>query len=228
MSLLLCALDLDHLAAADDDVAPLLVDLEDHGVDVAADPVADLAGPADVHLAGGEEDGHADVHQQAALDLLGDLAGDGVALLLGLHDGFPVDDAISLALADLHQTGVAFDVFQEDADFVADLDVLGLVELAAFEDAFALETPSLLGPLDDEVVAGGVADPALEDGAGGEVLDFVLLDQFGDVVGLLAQRVEYGGVDFVIHVAERVDQVEIDHVYFIPIRPRGRRRQVRV
>ena len=45
---------------------PLLVDLEDHRVDVAADPVADLAGPADVDLAGGQEHRHADVHQQAA------------------------------------------------------------------------------------------------------------------------------------------------------------------
>ena len=81
----------------------------------------DFAGPADVHLRGGEEHRHADVHEQAALDLLGDLAGDRVALLLGLHDGFPVDDAISLALADLHQTGVAFDVFEQDANFVADL-----------------------------------------------------------------------------------------------------------
>ncbi len=119
----LFALLFDHLAAGDDDVAALFVDLENHRVDVAADPVADFAGPADVHLAGGKEDRHADVHQQAALDLLGDLAGDGVALLLGLHDRFPVDDAISFALADLHQTGVAFDVFEEDANFVADLHV---------------------------------------------------------------------------------------------------------
>ena len=149
MLLQLFALLLDQLAAGDDDVAALFVDLEDHRVDVAADPVADFAGAADVDLRGGQEDRHADVDQQAALDLLGDLAGDGVAFLLGLHDGFPVDDAISLALADLHQTGVAFDVFEQDLDFVADLDVVGLVELAALEDAFALEAQ-----LDDEIVAG--------------------------------------------------------------------------
>src|SRR5688500_9027885 len=90
----LLALLLDHLAAGNDDVAPLLVDLEDDRVDRAADPVADLAGPADVDLGGREEHRHADVDQQAALDLLGDLAADGVSLLLRLHDGFPVDDAI--------------------------------------------------------------------------------------------------------------------------------------
>ena len=113
----------------------------------------DFAGAADVDLRGGEEDRHADVDQQAALDLLGDLAGDGVAFLLGLHDGFPVDDAISLALADLHQTGVAFDVFEQDVNFVADLHVVGFVELAAFENAFALEAE-----LDDEIIAGHAAD----------------------------------------------------------------------
>ena len=90
----------------------------------------DFAGPADVHLAGGEEHRHADVHQQAALDFLGDFAGDRVALLLGLHDRFPVDDAVGLALGDLDQAGVALDVFQQDADFVADLDVFRLIEFA--------------------------------------------------------------------------------------------------
>src|SRR5439155_24114151 len=101
----LLALLLDELSSGDDDVAAFLVDLEDDGVDVSADPVGDFAGAADVDLTGGKEDRHADVDQQAALDLLGDFAGDRVALLLGLHDGFPVDDAISLALADLLQTG---------------------------------------------------------------------------------------------------------------------------
>src|SRR5690606_37316817 len=135
----LLALLLDELAAGDDDVAALFVDLEDDRLDAAADPVADLAGAADVDLAGREEDRHADVHQQATLDLLGDLAFDHVALDLGLHDLFPVDDAISLALADLHQTGIAFDVFEEHLHLVAHLDLLGRIELVALENAFALE-----------------------------------------------------------------------------------------
>ena len=132
----------------------------------------DFAGPADIDLRRGEEDRHADVDQQAALDLLGDFAGDGVAFLLGLHDGFPVDDAISLALADLHQTGVAFDVFEEDVNFVAELHVFGFVEFGAFENAFGLEAE-----LDDEIIAGDAGDFALDDGAGGEVLNFVALDE---------------------------------------------------
>src|SRR6185312_9599646 len=176
LALELLALLLDELAAGDDDVAAFLVDLQDDRVDRAANPVGNLAWPADVHLAGRQEHRHADVHQQPALDLLGDLARNRVPLALGLHDRFPVDDAICLALGDFHEPGVALDVFKEDADFVADVDVLGFVKLAAFENAFALEAE-----LDDKVVACHAADPALEDGAGGEILDLVALDHLGQI-----------------------------------------------
>src|SRR5207244_7024396 len=72
---------LDELAAADDDVAPGLVDLEDLALDRLADVVGDVRGPADVHLAGGEADVGADVDQGAALDLAGGGAGAGVPLV---------------------------------------------------------------------------------------------------------------------------------------------------
>ena len=215
MLLQLVALLLDQLAAADDDVAAFFVDLENDRVDVAADPVGNFARPADVHLAGGKEDRHADVHQQAALDLLGDLAVNRVAFLLGLHDGFPVDDAISLALADLHQTGVAFDVFEKDADFVADLHVFRLVELAALQNAFALEAQ-----LDDEIVAGHAGDSTLEDRARREVLHFVTLNQLGQIQTELAvlvladsigKRSRNRRVHFVIQIAQRINQIKIDH-----------------
>src|SRR5262249_54841221 len=63
------ALLFDELAPADDDVAALLVDLQDDGADLSPDVVADVAGAADVDLRGGEEDRHADIDEQAALDL---------------------------------------------------------------------------------------------------------------------------------------------------------------
>ena len=72
----------EQLAAADDDVAARLVDDEDLALDGLADVVADVGRPADVHLAGGQEDVDADVDQQAALDLAGDQAGDDVAFLV--------------------------------------------------------------------------------------------------------------------------------------------------
>ena len=70
--LLLLAGDLDQLAAADHDVAPALVDLEDHALDVLIDVIGDVGGAADVDLAGGQEDVDADVDQQPALDLARD------------------------------------------------------------------------------------------------------------------------------------------------------------
>src|SRR5262249_59146199 len=84
------ALVLDQLAAADDDVAAGLVDLEDLALDGLADVVGDVGRPADVHLAGGEEDVDADVDQEAALDLAGDRAGDDVALLVVADDVLPL------------------------------------------------------------------------------------------------------------------------------------------
>ena len=89
----LVALVLDQLAAADDDVAAGLVDLEDLALDGLADVVADVGRPADVDLAGGQEDVDADVDQQAALDLAGDHAGDDVAFLVLGDDRLPIPSA---------------------------------------------------------------------------------------------------------------------------------------
>src|SRR5262249_48649758 len=76
--LLLLAGDLDQLAAADDNVAPALIDLEDHAFDLLIDIIGDVGRPPDVDLAGGEEDVDSDVDQQAALDLAGHLALDDI------------------------------------------------------------------------------------------------------------------------------------------------------
>ena len=70
--LLVFAGDLDQLAAADDDVPPALVDLEDHALDLLIDVIGDVGRAADVDLAGGQEDVDADIDQQPALDLAGD------------------------------------------------------------------------------------------------------------------------------------------------------------
>jgi hypothetical protein len=154
----LFALLLDELAAADDDVATLFVNLEDDGVDVAADPVGNSPGRRMSTCEAGRKTGTPISTSKPPLIFLVTLPETGSPFLLGLHDGFPVDDAISLALADLHQTGVAFDVFEQDLDLVADLDVVRVVELAALEDAFALEPQ-----LDDEVIAGVARDFSFDD-----------------------------------------------------------------
>ncbi len=73
--LLLLAGDLDQLAAADTTMLRRLSSIFRimHSI-VLVDVVADVGGPADVDLAGGQEDVDADIDQQAALDLAGDLA----------------------------------------------------------------------------------------------------------------------------------------------------------
>jgi hypothetical protein len=111
----------DELAAADDDVAALGVDLEDLGADLLADELADVVGAADVDLRGGQEDRHADVDQQAALDLPHAPALDGVAFL-GLDDALPGDLRSALRLESWMSAALALDAFEEDIDLVADLD----------------------------------------------------------------------------------------------------------
>jgi hypothetical protein len=55
-------------------------------------------------------------------------------------------------------------------------------------------------------------DFALDDRAGREVLDLFAGDQLG-LIGrrVRAERVEDGGVDLGVHVAEVIDEIEIDH-----------------
>ena len=88
--------DLDELAAADDDVAPALVDLEDHALDFLVDVIGDVGRTADVDLAGGQEDVDADIDEQAALDLAGDLALDDVAFVVAGDDHLPGPHPVGL------------------------------------------------------------------------------------------------------------------------------------
>src|SRR5262249_25462089 len=55
------------------------IDLEDFAANFLADVVADVRGPADINLAGRQEDIDADVDEQATLDLASDAAGHHVA-----------------------------------------------------------------------------------------------------------------------------------------------------
>ena len=79
-------------------------------------------GPADVDLAGRQEDVDADVDQQAALDLARDHAGDDVAFVDGLHDLHPLLDLLGLPLAEDDHAAIVlpaedvFDVFDQHLD----------------------------------------------------------------------------------------------------------------
>src|SRR5690606_33363237 len=92
------AVALLQFASTDHDVLAGLVNLDDFALELVTDELVDVAGTTDADLAGWQEGRHADVDQQAALDLLGNLAAYGVAFLMLGDDGSPVHLAVSLAL----------------------------------------------------------------------------------------------------------------------------------
>ncbi len=160
------ALALNELAPGDDDVASILVDLEDLARQPGADEVGDLARSPDVHLAGRQEDGNADVHQQPALDLADDRAGDDVALFVTGNHALPVADAIGLALGQLDQPGVVLHGFQKHLHSVADLR--GLVMLPLVPGYCPL---ALVADVHHHFVGGEADNPPFQDGVDAVILD---------------------------------------------------------
>ena len=166
LGLELLAVLLDQLAARDDDVHPLLIDLDDAGVDLLADPLADVTGAADVHLRGREEHRHADVDQQAALDLALDLAVDDVAFLVRLDDAFPAADAVGLALAERDEALRVLDVFHQGLDLEPWDHRLGIGELVDRDTPLGLVS----NVDDDRAVFEDAKDLALHDLVRGDVV----------------------------------------------------------
>src|SRR5581483_673938 len=159
----LLALVFEQLAAGDDDVAAGLVDLEDLALDGLADVGADVGRPADIQLAGGQEDVDADVDEQAALDLARDQAGDDVAFLVLGDDVFPFLLPLGLAVTQNNGAGLVLDGVDEHLNLIADLRRFDLV--------FALVVPLLqrnnafafVANVHHDAVADQVDDPARDD-----------------------------------------------------------------
>src|SRR5690606_18704195 len=82
-----------------DDIAARFVDLKHHAFDRLTNVLANVMRAANINLAGREKDVHADIHQQAALDLADSFPGDNIALVDGLHNLHPLFDLLSLPLA---------------------------------------------------------------------------------------------------------------------------------
>src|SRR5262249_12998507 len=137
-----------------------------------------VAGPADIDLAGRQEYRHADIDQQAALDLAGAFTLDAVALLASGHDAFPTADAVGLALRQDDAAGVGLDLLQQDLDLVADIDFGRVVPLGHRDVALALEAH-----VDDHFVAAAADDLALQ---------YLLVFDVGD--GAVDGLVDDGGV----------------------------------
>ena len=101
----------DESATANDDVATSAVDLEDDATNRRVDELVDVGGTTNVDLAGGKEDvDAADIDEQTALNLLGDLTFDNVAFFDRFHHAVPGFDLRSLALAEDDHSAI-HDVF---------------------------------------------------------------------------------------------------------------------
>src|SRR5690606_8455247 len=135
---------LEPRTAAQDDVVPVLVQLDDLRLELLADVGLQVTDPPHLHERGWEEAAQTDVEDEAALDDLDDGARDDAVLLLDLLDRAP--GALVLG-ALLGQDQAAFLVLllqDERLDGVADLDDLVRVdvvldrELPGRDDALGL------------------------------------------------------------------------------------------
>ena len=155
------ALLLEQGAAAEHDVAALLVELDDLEVEALADELLEVAHGAQVDLRRGQERLDADVDGQAALDPPGDDTLDELLVLTGLGDLIPDLQAVSLLLADLDEPVVVLCALDVDLDDVAGLDrdaALGVVELAGADAALGL-----VADVDDRKLLADREDRALDD-----------------------------------------------------------------
>ena len=116
------ALVLDQLATADDDIASLKINLENHGTHCFADEFANIAGTANINLAGWKEHWHANVHQKSALDFAQHFAFNNVAFLAADKHLLPTANAVGLALGKHNASVWRFSFFNKDFNFITDGD----------------------------------------------------------------------------------------------------------
>ena len=171
--LLLGVLLLEQRLAREDDVAALLVDLDDAHPELLPLQRVEVANRADVDLRSGQERAHADVHGEAALDALDDAADDDLPVGVGLLDLVPDLHLLGL-LARQHD--VAFTIFgtlEQHVDRVARLhgDVAAFVEELVNLD----ETFGLVADIDDDRGLGHLEHGALDDLAFRHVAEAVVV-----------------------------------------------------
>ena len=147
---LLRALGLDQLAAGEDDVLALLVELDDLALEGLALVDAQVLRRDDVDLGAGQERLDAHVEHQAALDHGLDLAADQAAVVEDGDDLFPVLLLRGFFLGEDDHALVVLEALQQHFDLGADFQLVGLVELAQADHAFGFVADvdeNLVGPL---------------------------------------------------------------------------------
>src|SRR5690606_16387190 len=153
------ALRLQQHAAADDDVAPALVELDDLEVVRLADQVLDVRDPAQRDLRPRQEGVHPhEVDGDPTLDLAREHPGNGAAVLVRLADLLPDAQEVGLLLREDDHAVLVLEVLEVDLDLVARLQGVGILELVPVDRALALEAD-----VEDDRLVGDAEDPRLDD-----------------------------------------------------------------
>ena len=134
---LLGAFGLDQFAAREDDVLPLLVDLDDFEFVSVADETRQIFRRDDVNLGRGQKRLDADVDHQAALDDFRDLALDDAAFVADGQNVVPILFELRLLVREDDGAFLVFELLDEHVNLVADLDGLDVNEFVDGDDAFA-------------------------------------------------------------------------------------------
>src|SRR5688500_6509430 len=148
----------DH-AAADDDVAPALVELDDLELVGLAQQLVDVGHPPERDLAPGEEriDAH-EIHHHATLDLLGERPLHRLVALVRHADLLPDPHEVGLLLRQDDRALLVLEMFEEDLDLVAFLQRLRVLELIEGNGPFRLEAD-----VEDDGVVRDAEDLRLDD-----------------------------------------------------------------
>src|SRR4051794_11954483 len=182
----LLALLLEDGAAGENDVVARAVELDDLALDGGVQVLVEVRHAADVDERGGQEAAHPEVEDEAALDDLDDVAGDGLAGLGGGLDRPPGLLEAGLLLGE-DQTPLLVLLGEDEGihllahlDLVLRVDVLADRELVGGDDPFAL-----VSDVDEDLV---VVDP---DDVAGDDVALLEVDEGRVVVGnLLAVDLE--------------------------------------
>ena len=113
------------------DVVAVLVELDDLGLEAAADVGLQVPDPAELDERGGQEAAEADVQDQAALDDLDDRTGDDALLLLDLLDRAPGPLVLGPLLGQDQAAFLVLLLEDKGLDLVTDRDDLVGVDLVA-------------------------------------------------------------------------------------------------
>ena len=186
-------LGLDDGATADDHVVALAVELDDLELEVLALEVDGVTDRTHVDQGTRQECADVlDVDGEAALDLAGDLAGDGLFLVERLLEVVPHHRTLGLLTGELGLAEAVFERVERDLDLVAHFHFqrAGLVlELLDGDDAFALQAG-----VDHHHVVADFHNDTGDDGAGLQLGNrlLALFKQFGKTFSHVDSRVMKG------------------------------------